>query len=169
MNTTTSLLVLTVRGSPAPQGSKKFVGMTKDGRGLMVESSKRVKPWRSDVRDAGVLAMAGRDPFDGPLVVVMTFTLPKPSSAPKGRTTWPCRKPDASKLARSTEDALTDAGVWVDDARVVSLTSNKVYPGEGVDSLGSPGVVIRISHASAQRVHGEAEQRVLLGIETVTL
>ena len=41
-------MIIIVRGDPAPQGSKKFVGMA-GGRGLMVESSKRVKPWRQDV------------------------------------------------------------------------------------------------------------------------
>ena len=54
---------------------------------------------------------------------------------------------NASKLARSTEDALTDAGVWTDDARVVTLVSSKVFPGEGRDALPSPGAVIRIYKA----------------------
>jgi Holliday junction resolvase RusA-like endonuclease len=130
-------------GTPAPQGSKKFVGMA-GGRGVMVESSKKVRPWRQDVKAAAELVMAGRPPLDGPLVAVMTFTLPKPTSAPKRIRTWPCRKPDASKLARSTEDALTDAGVWTDDARVVDLLVLKRFPNEGHNALRSPGVVIEI-------------------------
>lgn len=138
------MIRISLLGSPAPQGSKKFVGTTKTGRGLMVESSKKVKPWRQDVKSAAEIAMAGREPLDGPLVAVMTFTLPKPASAPKTRRTWPCRKPDASKLARSTEDALTDAGVWTDDARVVTLVARKVYPNEGRNALQSPGAVIEI-------------------------
>ena len=138
------VLRFTVRGMPAPQGSKKFVGLSKSGRGIMVESSAKVKPWRQDVKDAAVLAMVGRAMLDGPLVAVMTFTLPKPLSAPKTRQTWPNKKPDVSKLARSTEDALTDAGVWVDDARVVTLIVHKVFPNEGVDSLPGPGAVMRI-------------------------
>lgn len=131
-------------GSPAPQGSKKFVGTTAAGRGIMVESSTKVRPWRQDVKAAAERVMAGRAPLDGPLVCVMTFTVPKPTSAPKRTRTWPCRKPDASKLARSTEDALTDAGVWTDDARVVSLVSHKVYPNEGRNALHSPGAVIEV-------------------------
>jgi len=138
------MIRISLLGSPAPQGSKKFVGTTGTGRGLMVESSKMVRPWRQDVKAAAELVMAGRAPLDGPLIAVMTFTLPKPTSAPKTRRTWPCRKPDASKLARSTEDALTDAGVWTDDARVVTLISRKVYPNEGPSALQSPGAVIEI-------------------------
>ena len=59
------------------------------------------------------------------------------------RRTHPCRTPDLSKLARSTEDALTTAGLWRDDARVVEYTRlAKVYPGEDPESLSSPGVRI---------------------------
>lgn len=137
------MIEITVRGQPAPQGSKKFVGMV-GGHGMMAESSKKVKPWRQDVVAAAVEVMRGRAMLDGPLIATMTFTLPKPAGAPKTRRTWPSKKPDASKLARSTEDALTDAGVWVDDARVVTLIVNKVYPNEGEDALSSPGAVIRI-------------------------
>jgi Holliday junction resolvase RusA-like endonuclease len=154
---------LTIRGLPAPQGSKKFVGTTKSGRGLMVESSKKVKPWRQDVKaeallargltngrresgllDPGGLNLADRAPIDAPVRMVITFTLPKPTSAPKRKRTFPMRTPDLSKLVRSTEDALTDAGIWADDARVIECNSAKVYPNEGQDALDTPGAVIRI-------------------------
>jgi crossover junction endodeoxyribonuclease RusA len=145
------VIEIIVRGQPAPQGSKKFVGLTKAGRGLLVESSKKVKPWRQDVVAAAVFAMQGRVMLDGPLLAVMTFTLPKPASAPKTRRTWPCRKPDLSKLVRSTEDALSDAGVWADDARVVSMLVHKVFPGEGDNALSSPGAVIHVYGAEEAR------------------
>lgn len=151
------MIRIVVRGSPAPQGSKKFVGLSKAGRGILAESSAKVRPWRQDVKAAAEAVMAGRAPLDGPLVAVMVFTLPKPSSAPKTRRTWPCRKPDASKLARSTEDALTDAGVWTDDARVVTLVSRKVYPGEDADALAAPGAVIAIYPAERATVCVQAE------------
>lgn len=141
-----------VYGSPAPQGSKKFVGTTKSGRGLMVESSKKVKPWRMDVKQAAeklrdsLLGKTPITPLEGPLAVSMVFTLPKPTSAPKKRRTWPDRKPDLSKLARSTEDAISDAGLWADDARVVEYTRlAKVFPGEDLDALMVPGVRVRIT------------------------
>jgi Holliday junction resolvase RusA-like endonuclease len=138
------VIEIVVYGTPAPQGSKKFVGTTKAGRGLLVESSKKVKPWRMDVKAAAEAVRAAK-PLDGPLVVSMVFTLPKPASAPKRRRTWPDRKPDLSKLVRSTEDALTDAGLWADDARVVEYARlAKVFPGEDVDALSAPGVLVRI-------------------------
>ena len=142
------LIEFRVYGQPAPQGSKSFVGVH-NGRGVMVESSQKVKPWRQDVKDAAVQAMEGREPFDGPLMAVMVFTLPKPTGAPKTRRTWPNKKPDLSKLVRSTEDALTDAGLWVDDARVVELVVKKAYPGEEPDALSSPGAVVRVFRLEA--------------------
>ena len=145
-------MTITVYGNPAPQGSKKFLGV-RGGKGILVESSKAVKPWREAVKFAGLEAMdegalsIGRHcngAMPGAVSVRMIFTLPKPKSAPKSRRTWPDRKPDLSKLVRSTEDALTDAGVWEDDARVVLCVASKCYPGEGTDALHIPGVVIHI-------------------------
>lgn len=149
------MIEIVVYGSPAPQGSKKFVGTTKTGRGIMVESSKKVKPWRDDVKNAAedwLDRQPVRTTIDGPLVVTMVFTLPKPASAPKRRRTWPDRKPDLSKLVRSTEDALSDAGLWADDARVVEYARlAKVFPGEDPMALEAPGVRIRVERvASAQ-------------------
>lgn len=133
-----------VYGSPAPQGSKKFVGM-KGGRGIMVESSKKVRPWRQDVKAAALAVRDGAAPIDAPVRLRMVFTMPKPSSAPKRRRTLPMRMPDLSKLARSTEDALSDAGLWADDARVVEYSRlAKVYPGEDPEALEAPGVRIEV-------------------------
>jgi Holliday junction resolvase RusA-like endonuclease len=142
------VLEIVAYGRPAPQGSKKHVG-----NGIMIESSKAVKPWRDDVKNAAETAIREARtlyPLDAPLTVRMVFTMPKPTSAPKRRRTWPCRIPDLSKLIRSTEDALTAAGVWKDDARVVEYERTaKVYPGEDPESLTTPGVRITIRQLTA--------------------
>jgi Holliday junction resolvase RusA-like endonuclease len=138
------LVSVLVRGTPAPQGSKRHVG-----GGRMIESSAKVRPWRQDVRAAAEDVIGPLrplwTPLDGPLRVSMVFTLRKPLSAPKRTRSYPIRTPDLSKLVRSTEDALTDAGVWVDDARVVEYVRlAKVYPGEDADSLDVPGARIAV-------------------------
>lgn len=139
------MLTIVVYGSPAPQGSKKFVGMA-GGHGMMVESSKKVKPWRQDVKAEALKVRAGAAPLDGPLSVRMVFTVPKPANSPKRRQTFPMRKPDLSKLVRSTEDALVDAGLIADDARIVEYArAAKVFPGEDHEALEAPGVRIEIS------------------------
>ncbi len=126
------IIRIVVYGSPAPQGSKSFKVLAKSGRAILAESSKKVRPWRQDVKLAAqqLRAQLGLQMLDEPLAVRMTFTLHKPLSAPKRRTVFPCKLPDLSKLVRSTEDALIDAGIWRDDARVVECSAAKRYPGE---------------------------------------
>jgi crossover junction endodeoxyribonuclease RusA len=130
---------LRVVGRPAPQGSKRHVG-----KGIMVESSKHVKPWRSDVRDA---ALKWREEngepalLDGPLEVSMLFVMARPKSRKKD--VYVTTAPDISKLIRSTEDALTGV-VWTDDARVVRyVDTEKRYAVE--DEL--PGLVLTVKSA----------------------
>lgn len=148
------MMTIKVYGLPAPKGSKRFVGMSKAGRGILVESSKREKPWAEAVKWAARELMASLYPdvgcigFPGPVDVEMIFTMPKPKSAPKTRRTLPDRKPDIDKLVRSTSDALTAAGAYEDDARIVKLVARKVFPSEGVDALHVPGAVIRIEAAA---------------------
>lgn len=135
-------------GTPAPQGSKKGFVNKRTGRVQMVESSNKVTPWREDVRQAALAVMEAHHlaTLDGPLDVRMVFTMPKPAGAPKTRRTWPMRYPDVSKLARSTEDALTSVGLWADDARVVNYSRlAKVYPGEDPEALDRPGVNITVA------------------------
>ncbi|MEU1883408.1 RusA family crossover junction endodeoxyribonuclease [Streptosporangium sp. NPDC020072] len=134
------LLEVVAYGTPAPQGSKRHVG-----KGRMVESSKKVGPWRETVKYAALEVLPeGWVPLDQPVAVQMVFTLARPISAPRRRV-YPDRTPDLSKLVRSTEDALTDAGVWVDDARAVEFLVRKLYTGSPhPDVQRTAGVVVRI-------------------------
>lgn len=131
-----------VYGLPAPQGSKRHVG-----GGRMIESSKKVAPWREDVRHAAERAKS-EAPLDGPLRMHVCFTLPKPVSAPKTRRTYPHRKPDIDKLLRSTLDAITSSGLWRDDAQVIAVTAVKAFPNEHSDALAAPGARIHIEAAT---------------------
>ena len=132
-------LRFTVYGSPAPQGSKRVVsaGRGSGGRAVLVESSAAVKPWRQAVCYAAREAMMELStsdvqpnvwlfPMTGPISATMVFTLLRPASAPKKRL-WPDRKPDIDKLSRSTFDALRDAGLIEDDARIVRLEAWKIF------------------------------------------
>lgn len=112
-------MTITVYGTPAPQGSKRHVG-----RGVMVESSKKVKPWREAVKWAAIEKLVGRG-FEGPVEVKVDFYFAHPKTG-KHRLSHAV-KPDIDKLLRSTLDALTDAGAFEDDSRVVSVTARKHY------------------------------------------
>jgi Holliday junction resolvase RusA-like endonuclease len=158
-------LTIVVHGQPAPQGSKKYAGHRRNsasGRisAVLVEQVKSVKPWRQRVHQAALTAIRDHphwQPLDGPIAADMVFTVrTKPDSRPvwwpKGirwskRLHWrPASSPDLSKLARSTEDALTTARAWKDDARVVEYGRlAKYYVGDpDPDALDQPGAVIRI-------------------------
>jgi Holliday junction resolvase RusA-like endonuclease len=137
------LLEVVAYGHPRPQGSKRAFVNKRTGRPVLVEQSEHLKPWREAIVQAAV--DPSRQPLPGPLRVSMVFTMPKPLSAPKTRVTHPMTQPDLSKLCRAAEDALTDAGVWVDDAQVVEyIRLAKVYPREDQDALHVPGIRVRV-------------------------
>lgn len=130
-----------VFGNPAPQGSKDYMGRTKMGRGIMAEASNKVTPWRSDV----ITACRGIDqePFTGPVICRMIFSLRRPKSVPRHKRPYPSIPPDLSKLCRGVEDALQVAGVLADDALIVEYTRlAKVYVDEDPEALDRPGAVI---------------------------
>jgi Holliday junction resolvase RusA-like endonuclease len=163
-----SLLTVVVLGHPAPQGSKRHVG-----RGIMVESSKHLAPWRdavrSDARDAiEKLGPAWPGTLCQPLSLRMVFTFVRPKSHYRtGRNAkllrdsappFPHGTPDLSKLARSTEDALTDAGVWADDSLVVAYGRlAKVYAnnpwGFDPEALTVSGAVISVHPVAEPAPH----------------
>jgi Holliday junction resolvase RusA-like endonuclease len=152
----------TVTGTPVTQGSKTgFVVKTASGHRAIVadQNAKKLKPWREAVRQDAITAMAGRDPFTGPVTVTVRFALARPSSAPKTRRTWPtgARSGDVDKLLRAILDALTDAGVFADDAQVVRAEAIKDYAGYGLnDRLTTPGAAITVhapEHTHQERLN----------------
>lgn len=144
------MITFDVAGRPAPQGSKTYMG-----RGRMVEASKYVKPWRADVYAAAMSAKArGYSTITGPVHLTVVFALDRPKSHYRtGRNAhllrdsapeYPTGVPDLSKLIRSTEDALTDAKIWRDDALVAQLTAVKVYVGHpAAPSLAGARITVR--------------------------
>ena len=148
-------LTIVVHGRPAPQGSKKYAGHRRNsasGRisAVLVEQSKRVKPWRALVtaatREAIATGGANYQPLDGPLEAEVVFTVRKPASAPKRRRTWPTTRDsgDLDKLLRSTFDGIADGQAVVDDARIIRVTATKTFPLEHPEALSEPGAIIRL-------------------------
>jgi Holliday junction resolvase RusA-like endonuclease len=122
-----------VEGIPAPGGSKKYVGH-RGGRAIIVDmGGKRTKDWRSCVAKEGRKAMSGKPLMAGPLHVTMEFFMPRPKKHFKSNGElrpdapyWHTNTPDALKLARSTEDALTGI-VWEDDKQAAINYQFKTY------------------------------------------
>lgn len=125
----------TALGEPAPQGSMR--GFVVNGRAIVTADNKRTKPWRQAIIDS-----APDGPLlHGPVAVYCVFTMPRPKSAPK-RETIPSKKPDLDKLTRAALDAVKDAGLIEDDARVAEFGRlAKVWTGYDHDALRAPGVL----------------------------
>ena len=109
-----------IDGEPAPQGSK--TGFIKNGRVVMVESSKKVKPWREAV--AAQTKAKVQAALENPVEIALVFHLPKPKTVTRK---WPAVKPDLDKLIRSTFDGLTTGGLYTDDALVIAVSASKQY------------------------------------------
>jgi Holliday junction resolvase RusA-like endonuclease len=122
-----------VPGIPKPGGSKKAFYNPKAGRAIIVDDCDKNKDWKTAVSFAAKQAMQGRQLMAGPLRVIVHFNMPrlkahfKPSGILKGNAPiYHTVKPDATKLMRSTEDALTGI-VWRDDAEIAKQEIVKLY------------------------------------------
>lgn len=145
-------LVFRVNGKPAPGGSKKVVGTTKAGKPLIVDAAKGNASWRRKAANAARAQVGDASPIEGvALKLTCVFRLVRPkrhylgddverglvkATAPK----FPLGRPDATKLLRSVEDALTGI-VWKDDAQVCHQVVAKRYID---DHNPTPGVYIGI-------------------------
>jgi Holliday junction resolvase RusA-like endonuclease len=137
----------TVHGTPAPQGSKRHVG-----NGVMVESSKKVKPWRQDVKSAAEKAFEDRFPMGVTgaavgLEIEFRFTRPK-SHYRTGKNAGilrdsaplhPAVRPDIDKTTRAVLDALKSVAIK-DDAQVTDLNVTKRYARYGQQ----PGATVTV-------------------------
>jgi crossover junction endodeoxyribonuclease RusA len=114
----------------APQGSKRHLG-----NGIMVEASKRVKPFRTDVQGVALEAIPTDWELgaDFHLTVDFHFLRPKSHLTSKGALTksaplYPTGRQigDTDKLIRSVCDALTGIAYY-DDSQVVDITAKKRF------------------------------------------
>lgn len=127
------MITFTVYGHPEPAGSKKAFAMP-GGRGArVVDANPKSKDWKAAVSREAALATMGMDLIEGPIVATFVFYRLRPKShyrangklrpaAPQYHTTTP----DALKLARGVEDALTGI-VYRDDSQIVEEIVFKRY------------------------------------------
>jgi crossover junction endodeoxyribonuclease RusA len=113
----------------------------------MVESSKKVGPWREAVVTAAQMAGVAGLSLGGPLSLRVEFIIKRPLKhfTSKGlrpdAPTWVTTTPDLDKLLRSTKDGLVQAGVIWDDKLVAAGSQHKRYA--GADE--TPGAIVEIT------------------------
>ena len=129
-------IFIPVIGIPAPQGSKRHIG-----HGIMIENSKRVKPWRQDVKEAALNHYQG-EVIDQAVEIEIIFIFVRPKShfgtGKNSRKLKPSAPVfvtskgigDIDKLQRSTYDALSESSggnVLKDDSLIVQNRNSKRY------------------------------------------
>lgn len=129
------MIQFTVLGRPQPAGSKKAFAHPTTKRIVVVDDAKGSRAWKQEV--AGEAHRAhGVALLTGPLALTLRFYVARPKGHyGQGRNAgtmkpaaplWPTTRPDATKLTRAVEDAITGV-VWKDDAQVVAQTIYKHY------------------------------------------
>lgn len=160
-------IVLDIHGVPTTQGSKRAFVNPNTGRAVMREQTgDKLANWRADVRSAALQYMIDRQeeaghawrPIEGAVVVSATFRFERPASHFGSGRNAQLLKPsapafpigrnsgDTEKLLRAVFDAITSAGLWVDDCIVAGLEEVwKTYTGPGQ----KPGLLLVIKPAAA--------------------
>ena len=113
-------MTLIIHGKPAPQPR---VRAYRRGEHAGVYTPSTADAWKGQVMLAAGLY---RGQFTtGPLRLEVEFYLPRPKA--RKNDDYVAVKPDIDNLLKSTMDALSDAGVWHDDAQVAAIVSTKRY------------------------------------------
>lgn len=123
-----------VLGVAQPKGSTRAFVPKGWTRPIITSANKSLKGWEDSIRAAAQEQCAGVF-YDGPIVVGITFYLPRPKSLPK-RETHHVKRPDLDKLVRSL-DALTGV-LWKDDSQITMIVASKTY------AVGQPQTVIEV-------------------------
>ncbi len=151
MNDNTDLLTgeyvrFFVAGAAQTSGSKKAFYNKKLGRSMIVPDSKKQKPWQDAVKWRAMQVFERQNPFEGPLALDMVFVRARPKGhygtgknegilKEWAKDLLPTTKPDALKLGRAVEDALTKI-IYIDDSQNVDVHAKKIYgPKPGVDII----------------------------------
>lgn len=123
------MISFNVVGTPVAQGSKRIIPTPNGPR--LIETASNHRTWRTDLHTTAKQHAETLDkPLDGPLTLTITFRFPMPQSRPKRvRAAGKAPKtttPDLDKLIRAVGDALTEAGLIRDDARITNITATKI-------------------------------------------
>lgn len=151
-------VAFSVVGVPQTMGSAKTVPTRANWRSIpgvrwkvVRDGDQAIADWQKKIKTVAQAEMWEEEPMTGPLVVQMTFALPRPQGhfgtgrnagvVRAGAAEFPdVQKNDLDKLLRAACDPLSDV-VYVDDGQIVNLHGWKRY--------GKPGVQITVSRIGA--------------------
>lgn len=120
-------VAFTVEGLPAPWTSPR---RGRGGGSIPTKASGRMKAWQDRVKLAATAAMRGRRLIDGPVGLMLDFTMWEDGESwiqvdnydPEPHLNF--KKPDLTNLIKATEDALSGI-VFKDDCQVTWIDARK--------------------------------------------
>jgi Holliday junction resolvase RusA-like endonuclease len=122
------------KGQPRPRAFARKMGGKYVAR---VFESGTAEGWKSCIAQAAAPVRPAA-PFTGPILLKLTFHMPRPrghfvgSNLAKGlkpsAPVWHTGKPDNDNLQKAVMDAITQlGGFWHDDSQVARVSSRKIY------------------------------------------
>lgn len=133
----TFIVTFKVEGNPVGKQRARYA---KRGNHVMAYTPEKTRTYESLIKDAAIVAMGASEPLESPVSLYLYIRVPIPTSATKKRLEAiskgdekPTKKPDASNVLKSVEDAMNGV-VYKDDSQIVNIHVTKVYSSQaGVD------------------------------------
>lgn len=133
-------MTIVIHGVPKAQPRVKAY---RRGSHVGVYTPNTADAWKSQVI---IAASAYRERFDVPVILEAEFYLPRPKT--RKLDEYCQTKPDIDNLLKSTMDALSQAGIWRDDAQVVAVVASKRYEAENREI----GALIKVTALEAEKM-----------------
>ena len=119
---------------------KQRARYAKRGNFVQTYTPDKTRNYESLIKEAAIEAMGSSEPLETPVTLYLYIRAPIPKSLPKKRIEAclnglekPIKKPDASNVLKSVEDAMNGV-VYKDDSQIVNIHVSKVYSSQsGVD------------------------------------
>ena len=130
----------TVPGRPIAK-QRPRAAISKNGKPYFY-TAKNTVDYENRVRFAAEEAMQGRQPLQGPLLLVVRFRRTPQKALSKANTALaledklrPTVRPDVDNLVKSVKDALNGIA-WADDSQIVAMQCDKMYgPADATEVL----------------------------------
>ena len=123
------MIQFTIPGDPIAQPRPK--AQKRGGFVHIYTPDKKIRPYKQAIQLAARTAMAGQEPLEGPLSLLVVFLFKRPKSHTKKQRedSRHAQKPDVDNLVKAVCDALNEIA-WHDDAQVFCLTAVKEWADE---------------------------------------
>jgi Holliday junction resolvase RusA-like endonuclease len=133
----TFMVTFKVDGDPVGKQRARYA---KRGNFVQTYTPDKTRNYESSIKEAAIQAMGSNEILETPVNLYLYIRAPIPKSLPKKRLEAclnglekPIKKPDASNVLKSVEDAMNGV-VYKDDSQIVNIHVTKVYSSQsGID------------------------------------